>query len=298
MTRIDVRELECFVAVADHLNFTKAARQLHLSQPPLTRYIQALEEKLGTKVFNRSTHAVSLTASGAFFLEDARAVLRHLDRATEAVRRVRRGEMTRLRLAFIGALLDEKFVRLLQKFRNDNPACQVELTDMLSSNQLMALHAGQLDGGFIGIKPPKAIKGLTFADWSQDPLLLVLPEKHPLTRIRRLQWQHLQGLPWVMLSRSESPAARQAFSKIVESHAISAQIVQESDRVPAVLTMVAAGVGVTMCPQSIKHLIPSGVVFRQLPRPQPIIHYVFAYRSGNESSALAKFLSLLRTSAQ
>lgn len=297
MNRVDVRELECFVAVADHLNFTKAARQLHLSQPPLTRYIQALEEKLGAKIFDRNTHAVSLTPAGAFFLEDARAVLRHLDRATEAVRRVRRGEMDRLRLAFFGTLLDEKFIRLIQRFRNDHPVCQVELTDMLPSDQLAALHAGELDGGFIGIKPPKAIKGLTFADWNQEPLLLVLPEKHPLTLIRKLRWQHLQRLPWVMISRSESPAARQQFSKIVESHAISAQIVQESNRVAAVLTMVAAGIGVTMCPPSIKHLIPSGVVFRQLPPPQPMIHYVFAYRSGKESSALDKFLSLLRTSA-
>ena len=183
MNRIDVRELECFVAVADHLNFTKAARQIHLSQPPLTRYIQALEEKLGTKIFTRNTHAVSLTEAGVFFLEDARTILRHLDRATEAVRRVREGETARLRLAFVGALLDEKFVRLVQMFRNDNPVCQVELTDMLPSDQLAALQTGDLDGGFIGIKPAKSIKGLAFADWNQEPLLLVLPEKHPLTRI-------------------------------------------------------------------------------------------------------------------
>jgi len=172
------------------------------------------------------------------------------------------------------------------------------LTDMLPSDQLAALQTGDLDGGFIGIKPAKSIKGLAFADWNQEPLLLVLPEKHPLTRIRKLQWRHLQGLPWVMISRTESPAARQQFSKIVESQGISAQIVQESARVAAVLTMVAAGIGVTMCPQSIKHLIPSGVVFRQLPQPEPIIHYVFAYRTGKVSPALETFLSLLRTIAQ
>ena len=101
MNRIEVRQLECFLAVAEQLNFSKAARQLNLSQPPLTRHVQALEEKLGTKVFQRTTHSVSLTEAGVLFLEDARTILRHLDRATEAARRVNHGETARLRLAFV-----------------------------------------------------------------------------------------------------------------------------------------------------------------------------------------------------
>ena len=117
MTRIDTRELESFVAVADHLNFSKAAKQLNLSQPPLTRHVQSLEDKLGSKLFERNTHAVAMTNAGKLFLEDARAILRHLDRAAETIRRSRAGETVRLRLAFVGALLDEKLVRLVQRFR-------------------------------------------------------------------------------------------------------------------------------------------------------------------------------------
>src|ERR1700678_1177817 len=86
MDRVDMRELECFVAVADHLSFSKAAGQLHLSQPPLTPQIQALEAKLGTKVFIRRAHGVALTNVGARFLEEARAILRHVDHATGAIR--------------------------------------------------------------------------------------------------------------------------------------------------------------------------------------------------------------------
>ena len=143
MNRIDLRELECFVAVADHLNFSKAARQLNLSQPPLTRHVQSLEEKLGTRLFNRNTHAVALTDAGALFLEDAAAILRHLDRATESIQRARQGETTRLRLAFVGALLDDKLVCLIQKVREAHPEYQVEMTDLSPAAQLAAIQAGR-----------------------------------------------------------------------------------------------------------------------------------------------------------
>ena len=296
MNRIEVRQLECFLAVAEQLNFSKAARQLNLSQPPLTRHVQALEEKLGTKVFQRTTHSVSLTEAGVLFLEDARTILRHLDRATEAARRVNHGETARLRLAFVGALLDEKLVQIVQRFRKTHPTCQVEITDLPPAAQLAAIQAGEIDGGFVGAKPAQLIKGVAFADWNKEPLLLVLPEMHPLNQVKNLQWNHLQKISWVMVSRRAAPAFRQQFSRIVESHSLSGQIVQESDRVPAVLTMVAAGSGVTLAPQSVKHLMASGVIFRPLPSPQPILNYVFAYRCKEASPALNHFLSLLKRS--
>ena len=294
MSRIDLRELECFVAVADHLNFSKAARQLNVSQPPLTRHIQSLEEKLGTRLFDRNTHAVSLTSAGTLFLEDAGTILRHLDRATESIRRARHGETVRLRLAFVGALLDEKLVRLIQKFREAHPAYQVEITDLAPAAQLAAIQAGEIDGGFIGARPTKAIKGLTLLPWNEEPLLLALPEKHPLATKRSLKWQDLDGLAWVMVSRRAAPAFRQQFSDIEKAHGFSARIVQESDRVPAILTMVAAGSGVTLVPEGVRHLITQGVVFRKSPSPPPVLQHTFAYRSVKSSDALESLLVLIR----
>jgi DNA-binding transcriptional LysR family regulator len=298
MDRVDVHELECFVAIADHLSFTKAARQLRLSQPPLTRQIQALEKKLGTKVFTRSAHAVALTNAGARFLEDARAILRHVDHATGAIRYDSQGETGRLRLAFIMALANVKLVQLIQRFRKANPASLVEVSNMYPSAQLTAMQAGFLDGGFIVTQPMKPLKGVAFADWGQEPLLLVLPEEHSLTRIGKLRWQHLQGLPWVMISHQDALHYRDLLFKIMESHGLAVQIAQEANTIPTVLFMVAAGMGVAMVPQSAKHLFAPGVVFRQLPDPRPILHHVFAYRTGQDSPVLDKFLSLLRTSAQ
>ena len=293
MNRPDIRELECFVTVAEQLNFSKAAKLLHQSQPPLTRRIQALEDKLGSKLFRRDTHSVSLTEAGQLFLDDARATLRQLDRAADALRRARQGETARLRLAFIGALLDEKLVGLLRLFRAAHPECQVEVSDLAPSAQLAALQAGQLDGGFIGAKPARPTRGITATVWNKEPFAIAVPEESPLGRAGALKWADLDGLPWVMVSRQAAPAFRQQFLELVEKHRLSARIVQESDRVPAVLTMVAAGSGVTMVSQSLQRLIATGVRFLPLPSPAPLLHHAFAYRAAPAGSPLADFLELL-----
>ena len=291
--RPDLRELESFVAVAEHLNFSRAARHLNLSQPPLTRHIQSLETKLNSRLLDRNTHAVSLTESGRLFLEDARAILNQLDRSADAIRRAQNGETVRLRLAFIGALLDERLVRLVQRFREANPHCQLQLADLPPAAQIEALRGGGLDGGFIGAHPPRPIKGLRFAVWGREPLVLVLPKKHALIKVGRLEWRHLKNLAWVMVSRTAAPAFRQQFSDLTACHALAGTIAQESDRVPAVLTMVAAGIGVTMAPQSAIRLIPGGLAFRELPHPRPVLDHAFAYRGDNILTSLRDFLKLL-----
>ncbi len=256
-----------------------------------------MEGKLGARVFTRCAHGVALTNAGTRFLEDARAILRHVDHAAGAIRDESQEESGRLHLAFIGGYLDCKFARLIQSFRKDNPATLVEVEDRDSPGQVKAILAGELDGGFIGTRPLLPPKGLAIVDFGKDPLLIALPEEHPLAWIAKLRWKDLQGLSWVMISRREAPAFRDLFSKITERHGLAVQIVQESNRIQAVLTLVAAGIGVSMVAQSIKHLISSGVVFRQLPNPQPLVHYAFAYRAGNDSPTLNKFLTLLRKSA-
>lgn len=294
MNRPEIRELESFVAVAERLNFSQAAKALHLSQPPLTRRIQALEEKLGTRLFVRDTHSVTLTEAGQLFLEDARTTLRHLDRAAETLQRARRGETARLRLAFIGALLDEKLVRLLQHFRAGHPECQVDVADLAPGEQMAALQAGQLDGGFIGAAPARTPKGIAFTVWHREPFVLAVQEGHPLSRGEALEWSDLDGLPWVMVSRGAAPAFRQQFAELVETHRLAARIVQESDRLPAVLTMVAAGSGVTLVSASVRRLISSGVVFRDLPAPAPQFLHAFAYATPPAPGPLAEFLAELQ----
>lgn len=292
MSRPELRELECFVTVADHLNFSRAARQLNLSQPPLTRHIQALEGRLGCKLLERNTHSVSLTDRGRLFLEDARAILAHLDRTVDAMRRADEGEPERLRLAFVGALLDERLVRLIRRFRKQHPGCQVQMADLAPAAQMEALRDGHLEGGFIGAQPDRPAKGIGFTTWRTEPLLLAVPEEHPLARTTIRKWAQLKDLPWIMVSRGAAPAFRRQFSELARRHGLTERIIQESERVPAVLTMVAAGSGVSMVPQSATHLLKEGVRFRKLPAPQFLLRHTFAYREPVVSPLVRDFLAL------
>lgn len=297
-----MRELECFVAVAEHLNFSRAARSLGLSQPPLTRHIQALEGRVGCRLLERDTHSVSLTEPGRRYLEDARAALAILDRASEGLRLAREGVTERLRLAFVGALLDEPLVRLFQKFRETHPKCHLEVTDLAPAAQVEAILSGELDGGFMGARPEKVPRELDLTVWREEELLLGVPEGHPLANIgssegRRsgVSWKALRGQPWVMVSREAAPAFRQQFAGLCAQTGLgTVRIVQESERVTAILAMVAVGSGITLVPEGAGRIITHGVTFLKLARPVPRLQHAFACRrSGSPPSAIKEFLRLL-----
>ncbi|MGB8355176.1 MAG: LysR substrate-binding domain-containing protein [Chthoniobacteraceae bacterium] len=293
MNRASIRELECFVAVAEELNFSRAARRLHVSQPPLTRQIQSLEEKLALQLFERSTRAVSLTPAGALYLEDARGILMRLDGATEAARRAVTGESSRLRLAFIGALLDEGLVRLLQVFRESHPQCQIHLSDLSAAAQLEALEAGQVDGAFIGAPPQGLPKDIASVIWKREPLLIALPEGHALAAFKSLSFSALKPESWVMISRNAAPAFRQQFDELCAGADFSPRVVQESDRVAAVLTMVAAGQGISLLPEAMSRLIREGVAFRPVKGVRPELAHTFVYRSRKPDPVVVDFVKLL-----
>ena len=291
MNRASTHELECFVAVAEELSFSRAAKRLHVSQPPLSRQIQSLEAKLGVRLFNRSTRAVTLTPGGLLYLEDARQILIRLDGAAASARRTASGEISRLRLAFVGALLDEGLVRLLKTFRQSHPQCQIHLTDLPPAEQLAALQTGQIDGAFIGAPPRKLNRRISMMIWKREPLLLAIPESHPLVAKKSI---HLGDLRenWVMVSRAAAPAFRQQFDRLCEAMPVQPRVVRESDRAAAVLTMVAAEQGISLLPESLSKLIGRGVVFRPLKGNQPMLEHAFAWRPDESHGPVMEFLKL------
>nr|WP_256199320.1 LysR substrate-binding domain-containing protein [Verrucomicrobium spinosum] len=162
---------------------------------------------MGCRLLERDTHSVSLTEPGRRYLEDARAALVMLDRAAASLRLAREGVTERLRLAFVGALLDEPLVRLFQKFRETHPKCHLEVTDLAPADQVEAILSDELDGGFIGARPQKVPRELELILWREEELLLGVPEGHPLAAGAAagartgVSWKALRGQPWVMVSR-------------------------------------------------------------------------------------------------
>ena len=138
------------------------------------------------------------------------------------------------------------------------------------------------------------MKDFAFAIWRKEPLLLAVPEGHPLVRIQVLRWRDLTNQSWVMVSPVAAPAFRQQFSEICRRQRLAPRIVQESDRVPAILTMVTACSGITLVPQTVIHLISKGVIFRELPSPKPALLHAFGYAPRRRTKALENFLVILQ----
>ncbi len=293
MNRAAIHELECFIAVSEELNFSRAAARLHMSQPPLTRQVQSLEEKLGVRLLDRNTRTVSLTPAGALYLEDARQILTRLDSAADTARRAVTGEVARLRLAFVGALMDQGLIRLLQAFRETHPHCQIHLTDLPPAEQLEALRAGRVDGAFIGAEPRRKGRDLATVVWKREPLLVALPEAHTLAKNKTLSLSQLKAEGWVMVSRSAAPAFRQQFETLCTQAKFRPRVVQESDRVAAVLTMVAAAQGISLLPEAMSRLVGKGVAFRQVHGQKLTLDHAFAWRIDEGQEALTDLVKLL-----
>jgi LysR family transcriptional regulator, benzoate and cis,cis-muconate-responsive activator of ben and cat genes len=300
MRRPSLREIECFVAVAEELHFSRAATRLHLSQPPLSRHIQQLEDALGVPLLLRDKRSVSLTSAGQLFLTDARDILFRLDRACDGARRAATGEVRRLTLGFVGALLAPDLISLLQQYRWQYPQVQVQLLDMLPAEQLSGLKAGTVDGAFLGAPPRRLSQAFAAMIWKKEMLLLGFPEKH--SRLpeagKGIRLKTLRDESWVMVSRRAAPAFRNQVDELCQSAGFRPRITQESDRVQAVLSMVAVGSGISLFPETVTHLISTGVAFRQLIGCDPTLAHSFVFPANRVSPELDAFHNLILKSTK
>ena len=286
------RELECFLAAAETLSFTKAARRLHLSQPPLSRHIRTLEEKIGARLFVRDRRSVALTPAGHQFYEETREILARLARAEESARRVAQGETTRLRLGFVSAVLGPELVGCFRGFRASHPEIRVMLYDASPAEQLTALENGELDGGFIGMLPERQHRSLRFLPWSREPIDLFLPAGHRLATRKRLDLAQVKDEPFVAVSATSAPAFAGFIRETCRQAGFSPRILQESPRAQAVAVMVAAGCGVALLPRSLSRTVEGAAVAIPLIQ-RPVVTHLFAYPA-RKNGALEAFLASLR----
>ncbi len=292
-----LRELECFTAVAEELSFTRAAQKLRLAQPPLSRHVRTLEEKLGTRLFVRSNRKVALTGAGALFYDETRTILPQLARAGETTRRFAAGETTRLRLGFVSAVLSPELVRVLKTFRERHPAVQLIVQDIPPAEQLAAIRRGALDGGFIGLAPGNRTAGIQFLPWRREPLAVFLPAGHRLARQRQIDLRDLAAEAFVSVSSEAAPAFAAFLRETCGRAGFRPRIVLEADRAQAVAVMVAAGTGIALLPESLSRVAGEAAAVRSLRKP-PVLAHVFARTAGPNGPGMQKFLAVLQNVAR
>jgi DNA-binding transcriptional LysR family regulator len=295
MTAMELRHLRYFVAVAEELHFRRAAERLHMSQPPLSQQIRRLEQDVGATLLVRNQRRVELTAAGAAFLVRAREILDAVEDAAREARRVQRGEVGRLAVGFVGSAMYSFVPELLRAFRDHAPDIALRLQELGTTAQLRRLDDGSLDVGFL--RPPGARPGLIVETVLEERVMVALPDEHRLAGRERLSLDDLQGEALVQLSTGGSPGLREALAGAIARLGGEDRIVQEAAEMQTVIGLVAAGVGISLVPESVSALVRRGVSYRTLNADAPVVRLAMAWRAADESPVLHAFLRQARAAA-
>ena len=292
----ELRQLRYFVTVAEELHFGRAALRLHMTQPPLSQTIQALEELLGAPLFARNRRGVTLTPAGSALLPEARRMLAQAQELPQLVQRAAAGEVGRLALAFVSSADYSVLPPFLRAYRAAYPQVQISLQEATSDLQLDDLLHNRIDAGLlIPPLPDKARAELDYLPVLREPLVLALPAGLPaLKKKGKLALAALPALPLIIFTRAISPALYDAILSVFRDAGITPEIGQQAIQMQTIVSLVSAGMGMALVPQSVSNLMRPGVEYRALAHTTPLVETGLAWRRDNASPVLRGFLELLR----
>ncbi|MGE8496980.1 MAG: LysR family transcriptional regulator [Pseudomonas sp.] len=296
---MELRHLRYFVAVAEELHFGRAAELLGISQPPLSQQIQALEQELGVRLFERSNRHVALTDAGRIFLEETRQTLSQVSRSVDVVRRAEQGEIGELQIGFTASA---PFVSIIPRavfaFRQAFPAVHLNLQEMTSSEVSQALMERKLQIGMI--RPLELPAELDAVELLSEPLMALMHAGHPLAgdEDRGLALAELADEPFVFFPRSYGTGLYGQLFSLARQAGFSPRVTQEAHEALTIIGLVAAGLGVSVLPSSFRRVRIDGVVFRTL-LDADATTAVWLVKRRQERSPLAQaFIDLLTREVQ
>ena len=258
--RLDSRSLTFFLAVAEALSFRQAAETLHMSQPPLSRAIRELEERLGARLFDRDSRGVALTAAGQRLLPRARRIIRLLEEAEDSVAST--GEATVLRLGLTNAVEPEWFAGLEERIRGERPGLSIVTVSDTSPRLVRMLRARRLDAAFIAL--PTETAGLSVEVLERLPMIVAMKVSHPLARRRVVHLIELNDERVFWFERARQPAFFDHCRRVFAGHGFAPKVVREPADHHVLLAEVAGGRALALLPRSFVALKRSGVTYRAL----------------------------------
>ncbi|HWD20175.1 MAG TPA: LysR substrate-binding domain-containing protein [Verrucomicrobiae bacterium] len=285
---MELRHLRYFVAVAEELNFRRAAERLHLSQPALSAQIRSLEEELKVRLLDRNTRGVKLTYPGRVFLEDARRTLTSAERAQEEARTAEHGLSGTLRVGLIAPMANAWLAAILRRFLQRFPNMQLSLFDLTSPEQLRRLRAGELDAALL--RPPVGFAELEYKFVGESLQALAAPVGHRLARKRNLTWKDFDGEGLVMMHPTMQHGYYDAFLAACAKAGAKPVPVQYANDVQTKMWLISAGFGIAPTTVTLSEVKRPGLVFRPLPPGLPPVQTALVWRRQDHSLALANFI--------
>lgn len=292
---MELRHLRYFVAVAEEEHITRAAARLSIQQPPLSQQIKALEEELGVTLFTRLGKRIHLNAAGKLFLSDAREILTRADDAKKRVRRFDLGEEGRMRVGYTSsASLHELTPGIVRAFRAAHPLISLEIEEGAAHDLLSALEEERIDAAFVR-SPVTHYATLESMTLIQENMVVALPIQHPLAApaASGLRLEDLKHEPFILYRQVNGSGIKDMLLEVCREAGFEPQAVEEVHRIIAAIQLVAAGLGISVVPQSLASIQPNNVVYRAFDPPTAVtVPLNLAYRRNVDAQSIKRFIAL------
>lgn len=300
---MELRHLRYFIAVAEEGHITRAAERLGIQQPPLSQQIRALEGELEVQLLRRKPRGVALTEAGSAFLQRARVILNEVDRAFATTRRTARGEQGRVVVGFTSSAPFHPFVpRIIRTFRELSPLVSLVLEESGSSDLVAGLQHDVIDAAFIR-SPVANMAGLEVRLLLKEEMVVALPAGHAFVdssddAAAAMPLAALANETFILYKRPGGPGLYDAIISACRVAGFVTRVGQEAPRIISTLNLVAAGLGVSIVPASLRRLQMDGVVYRRLSGNAELhAPLLLACRKGENSAAVQRFIDLVGSTA-
>jgi DNA-binding transcriptional LysR family regulator len=296
---MELRHLRYFIAVAEEGHITRAAERLGMQQPPLSQRIRALERELDVRLFRRKPRGVELTDAGSTLLAEARAILARMEHAFAVTKRTARGEQGRIAVGFTSSAPFHPFVpRVIRAYRDAFPLVALTLEEGGTIELIDDLRDERIDVAFVRTAIADQ-EGLMVSRLLQEAMMLALPRAHMLAgrTNKAVSLKALAEETFIVYRRHNGPGLYDAILSACHAAGFSPRVGQEAPRIVSTLNLVAAGLGISLVPESLQSMRMDGVVFRRIGgAAQPTAPLYLASRRGETSAAARRFLELVKRS--
>ena len=288
---MELRQIRSFLSIAETLHFGRTAELIHLSQPALSLQIRALEAEVGVQLLERNRRKTTLTPAGRAFRDAAIAGVAQLDRAIRNARLAADGKLGLLRIGFISTAGSELLPNIIRAFRGSNPEVEFSLRNILTAEQIRMLESGALDIGLLRL-PIGGHTQLEVVTVHREPFVLVVPASHPLAARKKMRLSEVSGQDFVMYERMHAPGFHDLVFGILRNAGIVPTVRQSAGEMPTLISLVAAGMGISILPESaVKHNV-AAVVSCDIADDIPLSEIGLASNKDTDSAVIKNFRSL------
>lgn len=297
LAAIELRHLRYFVAVVEQRSFRAAALHLHVSQPPLTRQMQQLEEALGVTLLLRKPRGVETTAAGQVFFEEARNILGLIEQGTRRAQLAGQGQLGQLDVGVFGSAVFGAIPLVIQAFRQQHPKVEVVLHNLDRGGQIRALRERRLTVGFNRFFDDEP--DLSWEVVHPERLNVALPAAHHLATRTRLRLRDIVGENLILYPRHPRPSFIDQSLRLFHKKRLAPKILQEVDDVVTAVALVSSGLGLSLVTDSACNLRLPGLVYLPLhPDDVPTFDLCMIHRNDDDSALLKAFIGTVRSIRQ